>query len=150
VSFWKYHVLCWKTLWKRALVKFRLRERSWQCFTFSCTEHSVVLDSYNQTYFFFLVCVVWEKVLRILEGDMHVDTNYMSAPGYDVGNRSGRIYIDRTAAAAAAIKTLWCSAVNEWGIGRIQWEALFRHPRANFPGKGYRQEDFMPRWFVKC
>jgi len=36
----------------------------------------------------------------------------MSAPGYDVGNRSGRIYIDRTA-AAAAIKTLWCSAVNE-------------------------------------
>ncbi|KAI5602794.1 hypothetical protein BDE02_01G178700 [Populus trichocarpa] len=53
------------------------------------------------------------QVLRILEGDMHVDTNYMSAPGYDVGNRSGRIYIDRTAAAAAAIKTLWCSAVNE-------------------------------------
>nr|TKR75516.1 hypothetical protein D5086_0000284500 [Populus alba] len=37
------------------------------------------------------------QVLRILEGDMHVDTNYnMSTPGYDVGNRSGRIYIDRT------------------------------------------------------
>uniref|UniRef100_A0A6N2MK86 Protein kinase domain-containing protein n=1 Tax=Salix viminalis TaxID=40686 RepID=A0A6N2MK86_SALVM len=52
-----------------------------------------------------------QKVLRILEGDMHVDTNYMSTPGYDVGNRSGRIYIDR--AAAEAIKTLWCSAVNE-------------------------------------
>ncbi|KAJ6427561.1 hypothetical protein OIU84_023036 [Salix udensis] len=51
------------------------------------------------------------QVLRILEGDMHVDTNYMSTPGYDVGNRSGRIYIDR--AAAEAIKTLWCSAVNE-------------------------------------
>ena len=40
--------------------------------------------------------VTWEKVLRILEGDMLVDTNYMATPGYDVGNRSGRIYIDRT------------------------------------------------------
>jgi hypothetical protein len=32
------------------------------------------------------------KVLRILEGDMVVDTNYNSTPGYDVGNRSGRIW----------------------------------------------------------
>jgi hypothetical protein len=31
------------------------------------------------------------KVLRILEGDMVMDTNFMSTPGYDVGNRSGRI-----------------------------------------------------------
>ncbi|KAE7999129.1 hypothetical protein FH972_003599 [Carpinus fangiana] len=31
------------------------------------------------------------QVLRILEGDMVMDTNYMSTPGYDVGNRSGRI-----------------------------------------------------------
>ncbi|KAB5563884.1 hypothetical protein DKX38_003938 [Salix brachista] len=35
------------------------------------------------------------KVLRILEGDMLVDTNYMATPGYDVGNRSGRIYIEQ-------------------------------------------------------
>ncbi|KAJ6348227.1 hypothetical protein OIU76_004657 [Salix suchowensis] len=34
------------------------------------------------------------QVLRILEGDMLVDTNYMATPGYDVGNRSGRIYIE--------------------------------------------------------
>jgi hypothetical protein len=32
------------------------------------------------------------KVLRILEGDMVVDTNYNSTPGYDVGNRSGRLW----------------------------------------------------------
>ncbi|XP_022715123.1 inactive protein kinase SELMODRAFT_444075-like [Durio zibethinus] len=31
------------------------------------------------------------QVLRILEGDMLMDTNYTS-PGYDVGNRSGRIW----------------------------------------------------------
>ncbi|KAJ6415971.1 hypothetical protein OIU84_004713 [Salix udensis] len=35
------------------------------------------------------------QVLRILEGDMLVDTNYMATPGYDVGNRSGRIYIEQ-------------------------------------------------------
>jgi hypothetical protein len=39
--------------------------------------------------------VIWEKVLRILEGDMLVDANYMATPGYDVGNRSGRIYIEQ-------------------------------------------------------
>lgn len=33
-----------------------------------------------------------QKVLRILEGDMVMDTNYNSTPGYDVGNRSGRIW----------------------------------------------------------
>ncbi|KAL5072089.1 hypothetical protein RYX36_022976 [Vicia faba] len=32
------------------------------------------------------------QVLRILEGDMVMDTNYISTPGYDVGNRSGRIW----------------------------------------------------------
>ncbi|KAM7254459.1 hypothetical protein ACFE04_003839 [Oxalis oulophora] len=32
------------------------------------------------------------QVLRILEGDMLMDLNYMSTPGYDVGNRSGRIW----------------------------------------------------------
>ncbi|KAM7255585.1 hypothetical protein ACFE04_008483 [Oxalis oulophora] len=31
------------------------------------------------------------QVLRILEGDILSDSNYMSTPGYDVGNRSGRI-----------------------------------------------------------
>lgn len=35
------------------------------------------------------------QVLRMLEGDMLVDTNYMATPGYDVGNRSGRIYIEQ-------------------------------------------------------
>ncbi|KAK7261731.1 hypothetical protein RIF29_28049 [Crotalaria pallida] len=29
------------------------------------------------------------QVLRILEGDMVMDTNFLSTPGYDVGNRSG-------------------------------------------------------------
>ncbi|CAL1360741.1 unnamed protein product [Linum trigynum] len=32
------------------------------------------------------------QVLRVLEGDMVMDMNYMSTPGYDVGNRSGRMY----------------------------------------------------------
>lgn len=31
------------------------------------------------------------KVLRILEGDMIMDPSCASAPGYDVGSRSGRI-----------------------------------------------------------
>lgn len=35
------------------------------------------------------------QVLRILEGDMVMDTNYMSTPGYDVGSRSGRICTDQ-------------------------------------------------------
>ncbi|XP_021293751.1 inactive protein kinase SELMODRAFT_444075-like [Herrania umbratica] len=34
------------------------------------------------------------QVLRILEGDMLMDTNYTS-PGYDVGNRSGRIWVEQ-------------------------------------------------------
>lgn len=32
----------------------------------------------------------YTKVLRILEGDMLMDSGYMSTPGYDPGNRSGR------------------------------------------------------------
>ncbi|KAJ8755940.1 hypothetical protein K2173_024485 [Erythroxylum novogranatense] len=34
------------------------------------------------------------QVLRILEGDMLMDGNYMS-PGYDVGSRSGRLWIEQ-------------------------------------------------------
>ncbi|OMO66299.1 hypothetical protein COLO4_30643 [Corchorus olitorius] len=34
------------------------------------------------------------QVLRILEGDMLMDSNYAS-PGYDVGNRSGRIWAEQ-------------------------------------------------------
>lgn len=34
------------------------------------------------------------KVLRILEGDLIMDSGYMSTPGYDVGSRSGRIWAD--------------------------------------------------------
>lgn len=34
------------------------------------------------------------QVLRILEGDMVMD-NYMSTPGYDVGSRSGRIWVEQ-------------------------------------------------------
>ncbi|XP_022148160.1 inactive protein kinase SELMODRAFT_444075-like [Momordica charantia] len=35
------------------------------------------------------------QVLRILEGDLVVDANYLSTPGYDVGNRSGRIWTEQ-------------------------------------------------------
>ncbi|XP_030457612.1 inactive protein kinase SELMODRAFT_444075 [Syzygium oleosum] len=35
------------------------------------------------------------QVLRILEGDMLVDTNYMSTPGSDAGSRSGRIWTEQ-------------------------------------------------------
>ncbi|KAI4329165.1 hypothetical protein L6164_021458 [Bauhinia variegata] len=35
------------------------------------------------------------QVLRILEGDMVMDTNFVSTPGYDVGNRSGRIWAEQ-------------------------------------------------------
>ncbi|KDP40793.1 hypothetical protein JCGZ_24792 [Jatropha curcas] len=35
------------------------------------------------------------QVLRILEGDMLMDANYTSTPGYDVGNRSGRIWAEQ-------------------------------------------------------
>ncbi|CAN1162363.1 Inactive protein kinase SELMODRAFT_444075 [Linum perenne] len=33
------------------------------------------------------------QVLRILEGDMLMDMNYMSTPGSDIGNRSGRMLL---------------------------------------------------------
>ncbi|XLT07966.1 hypothetical protein HN51_053759, partial [Arachis hypogaea] len=32
------------------------------------------------------------QVLRILDGDMVMDTSYISTPSYDVGNRSGRLW----------------------------------------------------------
>ena len=32
------------------------------------------------------------KVLHILDGDMVMDTSYISTPSYDVGNRSGRLW----------------------------------------------------------
>ncbi|KAL5579513.1 hypothetical protein UlMin_011955 [Ulmus minor] len=35
------------------------------------------------------------QVLRILEGDMMMDANYMSMNGYDVGSQSGRIWSDQ-------------------------------------------------------
>ncbi|OIW04935.1 hypothetical protein TanjilG_15680 [Lupinus angustifolius] len=34
------------------------------------------------------------QVLRILEGDIIMDTGYISTPSYDVGNRSGRIWLE--------------------------------------------------------
>ena len=40
-------------------------------------------------YFMFL------KVLRILEGDMVMDSNFMSTQGYDAGSQSGRIWSDQ-------------------------------------------------------
>ncbi|KAG7018292.1 Inactive protein kinase [Cucurbita argyrosperma subsp. argyrosperma] len=35
------------------------------------------------------------QVLRILEGDLIMDANYLSTPGYDVGNRSGRMWTEQ-------------------------------------------------------
>ncbi|KAK4775139.1 hypothetical protein SAY86_010074 [Trapa natans] len=35
------------------------------------------------------------QVLRILEGDMLIDSNYMSTPASGVGNRSGRLWTDQ-------------------------------------------------------
>ncbi|KAJ7963160.1 Kinase family protein [Quillaja saponaria] len=35
------------------------------------------------------------QVLRILEGDTVMDTNYMPTPGYDVGNRSGHLWAEQ-------------------------------------------------------
>ncbi|XP_015866425.1 inactive protein kinase SELMODRAFT_444075 [Ziziphus jujuba] len=35
------------------------------------------------------------QVLRILEGDLVMDTNCVSTPGYDVGNRSGRLWAEQ-------------------------------------------------------
>ncbi|KAJ4831188.1 hypothetical protein Tsubulata_039513 [Turnera subulata] len=35
------------------------------------------------------------QVLRILEGDLLIDSNYISTPGYDAGNRSGRIWAEQ-------------------------------------------------------
>ncbi|KAK6911948.1 Serine-threonine/tyrosine-protein kinase, catalytic domain [Dillenia turbinata] len=42
-------------------------------------------------------CYSENEVVRILEGDMVMDSNYMSTPGsrYDVGNRSGRIWTEQ-------------------------------------------------------
>lgn len=38
--------------------------------------------------------VLFEQVLRILEGDMLMDATFAS-PGYDVGDRSGKIWSDQ-------------------------------------------------------
>ncbi|PSR96158.1 Inactive protein kinase [Actinidia chinensis var. chinensis] len=35
------------------------------------------------------------QVLRVLEGDMIMDSNHMSTPGYDIGSRSGRIWLEQ-------------------------------------------------------
>ncbi|GMN37018.1 hypothetical protein TIFTF001_006467 [Ficus carica] len=35
------------------------------------------------------------QVLRILEGDMVMDANFMSTQGYDVGSHSGRLWLDQ-------------------------------------------------------
>ncbi|XP_038987590.1 inactive protein kinase SELMODRAFT_444075 [Phoenix dactylifera] len=35
------------------------------------------------------------QVLRILEGDMVVEPSYISTPGYDIGNKSGRMWRDQ-------------------------------------------------------
>ncbi|KAF6164738.1 hypothetical protein GIB67_040990 [Kingdonia uniflora] len=35
------------------------------------------------------------QVLRMLEGDMVIDSNYSSTPGYDTGSRSGRIWAEQ-------------------------------------------------------
>lgn len=50
--------------------------------------------TYRMFYRFVQICRFGAQVLRILEGDMLMDTNYAS-PGYDVGNRSGRIWADQ-------------------------------------------------------
>ena len=42
-----------------------------------------------------LLAHVLVKVLRILEGDMVMDANYISTPGYDVGSRSNRIWVEQ-------------------------------------------------------
>jgi len=38
----------------------------------------------------FLILDSCKKVLRVLEGDMMMESDYLSTPGYDPGNRSGR------------------------------------------------------------
>ncbi len=53
----------------------------------------VVTGNWDRLLLTFYVLMV--KVLRILEGDMVMDTNYMSTHGYDVGSRSGRIWVEQ-------------------------------------------------------
>ena len=38
----------------------------------------------------FLILDSCKKVLRVLEGDMMMESDCLSTPGYDPGNRSGR------------------------------------------------------------
>lgn len=70
---------------------------SWQCGSHKdvCTCLFCNLNTspsvWNNTY----PSLYWAKVLRILEGDMVVDANYASTPGYDIGNRSGRMWLDQ-------------------------------------------------------
>ncbi|KAF2301972.1 hypothetical protein GH714_031090 [Hevea brasiliensis] len=65
---------------------------------FHALKYSRILDIIADGIYAFawaLVSFFLEKVLRILEGDMLMDASYSSTPGYDVGNRSGRIWAEQ-------------------------------------------------------
>ncbi|GMI75532.1 hypothetical protein HRI_001222500 [Hibiscus trionum] len=60
-------------------------------FSYSCLKATTKLVTEYISYSF---NVLSEQVLRILDGDLLMDTNYAS-PGYDIGNHSGRICADQ-------------------------------------------------------
>lgn len=60
-----------------------------------CKNTSFFRDYLHQMFGWFCICFLFLKVLRILEGDLVMDINCVSTPGYDVGSRSGRIWAEK-------------------------------------------------------
>ncbi|XP_058074070.1 inactive protein kinase SELMODRAFT_444075-like [Magnolia sinica] len=61
------------------------------------------------------------QVLRILEGDMVMDSNYVSTPGYEPGSRSGRIWLEQQ---HQQYNGLIMNEASEGLAGKLSYEAL--------------------------
>lgn len=68
------------------------------------------------------------QVLRILEGDMFLDSNFISTPGYDTGSRSGRLWPDQQHHHQHLQQHQYSgsimSEVSEGYSGKLSYEAL--------------------------
>ncbi|KAL6006019.1 hypothetical protein ACLOJK_040064 [Asimina triloba] len=61
-----------------------------------------------------------QKVLRILEGDLVVESNYISTPSYEPGSRSGRIWLEQQHLQHNVVM----KEALEGLVGKLSYEAL--------------------------
>lgn len=70
------------------------------------SSHTCTVEPVVTVIFAYLFCILVVKVLRMLEGDLIMDPGYMSTPGYDGGNRSGRICTEQQQCSGHLTKEL--------------------------------------------